>query len=282
MYAAKQRGGNSFQFYSNSMNTEVSKKLQLETRLRKALEREEFSLAYQPMINVETGKVVGAEALLRWEDPEMGVVRPHEFVPIAEETGVILPLGEWALRTACAECKAWEDSGLPPVRMGVNVSTRQLTTQTLVDTVAQILRETGLNSSQLELEITESAIMRDDEATLETLEGLREMGIGLALDDFGTGYSSLSYLRRFPISRVKIDRSFIQEIPENADDMALTSAIIAMAHNLGLTVVAEGVETAAQEDFLRASGCDELQGYHLGRPVTPQEFRRLLENGDTR
>jgi EAL domain-containing protein (putative c-di-GMP-specific phosphodiesterase class I) len=163
--------------------------------------------------------------------------------------------------------------------MGVNVSTRQLTTMTLVETVAQILRETGLSPSQLELEITESAIMRDDEATVGTLEGLREMGIALALDDFGTGYSSLSYLRRFPISRVKIDRSFVQEIPENADDRALTTAIIAMAHSLGLTVVAEGVETGAQEEFLRASGCDELQGYRLGRPVPARDFRRLLEKG---
>jgi len=231
------------------------------------------------MIDVVSGRIVGAEALLCWDDPEMGAVRPQDFIPVAEETGVILPLGEWALRTACAECKAWEDAGLPQIRLGVNVSTRQLTMLTLVETVAQILRDTGLSPSQLELEITESAIMEDDEITLATLNGLQQMGIALALDDFGTGYSSLSYLRRFPISRVKIDRSFVKEIPANADDVALTTAIIAMAHGLGLTVVAEGVETGAQEEFLRDSGCDELQGYRLGRPVPAEEFRHLLEKG---
>jgi predicted signal transduction protein with EAL and GGDEF domain len=277
MSCAKERGRNRHQFYASSMNAEASRKLHLETRLRQALKRGEISIHFQPVYGASSGRMVSAEALLRWDDPDMGLVYPSEFIPIAEETGLIVTLGEWVLRGACAQYHAWQGSGLPAERIAVNLSGHQLRHPGLPETVARVLEETGLAPESLELEITESTIMQDDQLMANALKELRDMGIGLALDDFGTGYSSLSYLRRFPLTRVKIDRSFVKEIPANRDDGALTAAVISMAHGLRLKVVAEGVETAAQADFLRERGCDELQGFLFSKAVPADQFGRLLE-----
>jgi EAL domain-containing protein (putative c-di-GMP-specific phosphodiesterase class I) len=277
MHCAKSRGRNLSQFFAKSMNAEVSRKLHLESRLRKAIDRQEFTLRFQPVFEAATGKLTGAEALLRWNDPDMGMVRPDEFIPIAEETGLIVPIGEWVLRAACAQCHAWQEAGLGRIRMAVNLSGHQVRQAELVETLAGVLAETGLDPSLLELEITESTIMQDDDITTGTLNELHQMGVRLALDDFGTGYSSMSYLRRFAINRVKVDRSFIKEIPTNPDDGAITAAIIAMARSLRIPVVAEGVESAEQLEFLRECGCDEIQGFLLGGPITPEEFSRFME-----
>jgi diguanylate cyclase (GGDEF)-like protein len=278
MYWAKDRGRNNCQFYAKSMNDAAKRKLDLEHRLRRALECHEFSLYYQPLRDARSGALTGAEALLRWEEPELGPVSPVEFVPVAEETGLIVPLGEWVLRTACAQSQAWQAAGYRPIRMAVNLSGRQIRQPTLVDMVARVLQESGLSPAQLELEITESTIMQDDDVTITAFRELNEMGVGLALDDFGTGYSSLSYLRRFPMGRVKIDRAFVSGIPTNPDDAALAAAVIAMAHSLRLLVVAEGVETREQAEFLRESGCDELQGYLISPAVPSEEFVRFLDS----
>jgi diguanylate cyclase (GGDEF)-like protein len=277
MYCAKGRGRNNFQFYTRSMNAEASRRLHLETRLRQALKRRELALHYQPILDAHGGMLVAAEALLRWDDPEMGLVRPDEFVPIAEEVGLIVSIGEWVLRTACAQCREWHDAGFPELRIAVNLSGHQLRQPNLVETVARVLEETGLSPAQLELEITESTIMQDDEGTIAAFQELHEMGVGLALDDFGTGYSSLSYLRRFSLTRVKIDRSFVKGIPADQYDGALTAAVIVMAHSIGLKVVAEGVETPEQADFLRERDCDELQGFLFSRAVPAEEFSQLIE-----
>jgi EAL domain-containing protein (putative c-di-GMP-specific phosphodiesterase class I) len=277
MYHAKSCGRNNYQFYDPSMNAVSERRLHLEGCLRRALDREEFSLVYQPIRDAVTGRICAGEALLRWESAKAQTVSPLEFIPIAEETGLIVELGEWVLRTACTQCEAWRRAGLQPIRMGVNVSGRQLRQPSFVARVARVLNETGLSPGQLDLEITESTIMQEDDVTNAAFYALEEMGVGIALDDFGTGYSSLSYLRRFAIDRVKIDRSFIREISANADDAALTTAIISMAHSLHRRVVAEGVETLEQADFLRENGCDELQGYLFSKPIREEEFTRLLE-----
>jgi diguanylate cyclase (GGDEF)-like protein len=277
MYHAKSRGRNNYQFYAQSMNTASERRLDLERRLRQALEREEFSLLYQPIRDAATGSINAAEALVRWNNPEVGLVPPVEFIPIAEETSLIVDLGEWVLRSASAQCQAWRAEGLRAIRMGVNVSGHQIRQPSFVARVSRVLQETGLSPAQLELEITESTIMQEDEVTNATFRQLAEMGVGIALDDFGTGYSSLSYLRRFAIDRVEVDRSFVQQITFNADDAALATAIIAMAHSLRRRVVAEGVETREQADFLCEHGCDGLQGYLFSKPVSAAEFTRLLE-----
>jgi predicted signal transduction protein with EAL and GGDEF domain len=277
MYSAKGRGRNSYQFFSRSMNEAAQRRLELERRLRAALERDGLSLHYQPVRDASSGEVRGAEALLRWRDPELGPLAPGEFIPIAEETGLIGALGEWVLRRACAQARAWQDAGFRPIRMAVNVSGHQLRLPSFARTVSRALEESGLGASQLELEIIESAIVEREEATEATLCDLDALGVGIVLDDFGTGYSSLSTLRRFPIRRLKVDRAFVAELPGNRDDRVLTQTIVAMARNLGLGVVAEGVETLAQAECLRALGCDELQG-HLFSPAVPAEaFERFLE-----
>ncbi|MBK7950152.1 MAG: EAL domain-containing protein [Deltaproteobacteria bacterium] len=272
MYFAKGRGRNSYSFYSAEMNRTQSQRLEIESRLRAALEREQFEIHYQPIRSAETGLVVAAEALVRWRDPEWGWVPPDQFIPVAEETGLIVPLGQWVFRHVCEQARRWRDECRATIRIGVNVSGKQIREPGMVEMVRQALEQTGVSPTQVELEITESTIMQDDALTTQTLRELKEMGVGLALDDFGTGYSSLSYLRRFTIDRVKIDRTFVAELPGNASDGALTSAIIAMAHGLQLDVVAEGVETEAQARFLELRGCDELQGYLYGRPCAPEEF----------
>ncbi|BAU47175.1 hypothetical protein SVA_0596 [Sulfurifustis variabilis] len=279
MYRAKELGRNTYQFYAAEMTARARERLALEGALRRALEREEFTLRYQPIVDLRGGRVVGVEALLRWRHPERGMVMPEQFVSIAEETGLIVPLGEWVLRTACAQCREWEAAGLPPLRLGVNISARQFQRPDLADTVARILEETGMPPKRLELELTETLLMQSLEATIAAMQRLSAMGVQLSIDDFGTGYSSLAYLKRLPIDRLKIDRSFVQDIPGDPDDAAIASAIIAIAHKLDLTVVAEGVESGAQLAFLRSHGCDVMQGYYFSEPIEPAEFAHLLATG---
>jgi len=272
MYFAKGRGRNGYSFYSAEMNRSQSHRLEIESRLRIAIERGQLEIHYQPIYSAETGLLVAAEALVRWREPEWGYVPPDDFIPVAEETGLIVALGQWVFLHVCEQVRRWRDEQRAVIRIGVNVSGKQIREPGMVEMVRQALEATGVSPTQVELEITESTIMQDDALTIQTLRQLKEMGVGLALDDFGTGYSSLSYLRRFTIDRVKIDRSFVSELPGNASDAALTSAIIAMAHGLQLDVVAEGVETDEQARFLELRGCDELQGYFFGRPCPAEEF----------
>jgi diguanylate cyclase (GGDEF)-like protein len=276
MYAAKSLGKNNFQFYSRTMNEEAESKIELERRLRRAIAEEEFSLQYQPIRHTASGEVDAAEVLLRWRDPELGWVAPGDFVPLAEETGLIVPVGSWLMKRACDQAQAWRQAGYRPIRVAVNVSGRQIREPGFVRQVADVLAETGLDPQDLELEITESTIMQEDEATDTAFRELHELGVQIALDDFGTGYSSLSYLRRFSIHRVKIDRSFVARIPDDPEDMAVTAAIVAMAHHLLIPVVGEGVETIEQARSLTELGCDELQGFLLSPPLPAAEFEHFL------
>jgi diguanylate cyclase (GGDEF)-like protein len=277
MYEAKARGRNNMQFFTAVLSEETARRLALESRLRHAAQSEDFRLHYQPVRDVESGRLVAAEALLRWSDPESGPISPAEFVPVAEQCGLIESIGEWVLRAACAQARAWIEAGYRPIRLAVNLSGHQIQRQGFVPLLRAVLAESDLSPASLELEITESTIMQDSELTRSVLGEISDMGLGLALDDFGTGHSSLSYLKRFPIDRIKIDRSFIDEIPTDADDCAITSAIIAMAHSLRLEVVAEGVETREQMAFLRERGCDQVQGFLFSPAVTAAEFERFLE-----
>ncbi|MHB8252876.1 MAG: GGDEF/EAL domain-containing response regulator [Acidiferrobacter sp.] len=266
MYRAKQQGGNSYQFYQAGMNAQAMMRLDMETHLRRALEREEFVLHYQPQIDLRTGRTTGYEALIRWQRAEHGLISPMDFIPLAEETGLIIPMGEWVLRTACAQCRAWGMEGSQPPRIAVNVSSKQFNGGNLVAIVSRILSETHLGPGILEIEITESVLMHNAQAAIETLRVLSSMGVRISIDDFGTGYSSLSYLKRFPIDVLKVDQSFVRDITTDPDDAAIVSAIITMAHHLDIEVVAEGVETREQLEFLRAQGCDFVQGYYFSRP----------------
>jgi diguanylate cyclase (GGDEF)-like protein/PAS domain S-box-containing protein len=284
MYRAKEHGKNNFQFYSAQMNLHSFERLVLERFLRHALEQDEFQVYYQPKINLVTGCVTGMEALLRWFHPGMGMISPVKFIPLAEETGLIVQIGAWVLRAACAQNQAWQQEGLPPLRVAVNLSARQFAQSGLHDMIIGVLEETGLAPQLLELEITESVTMENPEHAAILLKKLKALGISLAIDDFGTGYSSLSYLKRFPIDSVKIDRSFIKDIPDDEDDVAITQAVIAMAHSLRLKVIAEGVESEQHVEFLREHGCDEAQGYLFGKPMPADEFRQLIlrcEDGTT-
>lgn len=276
MYQAKKRGGNSFHFYSESMNVLALNRLDMESSLRKALERDELTLHYQPQMNIQTGKILGLEALLRWKSPELGHVSPEKFIPVAEETGLILPVGEWVLRTACAQAKAWQEGLGVDLAISVNVSAPQFEQEGFVKTVAGVIMETGLNPHFLKLELTESILMKNIEEVITRQKQLEEIGIGLSIDDFGTGYSSLGYLKRFPIESVKIDKSFVQDILNDPDDALLTKAIISLSHNLRLQVVAEGVETDEQLQFLRANHCDSIQGYLISRPLPAEEVLPFL------
>jgi diguanylate cyclase (GGDEF)-like protein len=276
MSEAVKRGGNEYQFYSEAMNVTNSRKLHIHSRLNGAIDRGDFVLHYQPLREAASGHLVGAEALLRWTDSELGPVGPDEFIPIAESTGQISRIGSWVLSEACAQTCAWQDAGFREIRMSVNVSGCQLRDDDWVETVADTLRETGLSSACLDLEITETSIVREDPKTISALTRLSEMGVGIVLDDFGTGYSSLTHLRGLPINRIKIDRSFVSEITEQGEGGALAGAIVSLAHSLQLEVVAEGVETEAQAKFLRSGGCDEVQGYLFSRPVPAEEFVRFL------
>jgi EAL domain-containing protein (putative c-di-GMP-specific phosphodiesterase class I) len=276
MYHAKEQGRNNYQFYSRAMNAEAFQKLSLESHLRKALERDEFVLYYQPLVNVDNGEVVGAEALIRWQHPDMGLVSPLEFIPLAEETGLIVPISEWVLDRACRQAAAWPRVGTRPLKISVNMSGVHFRRSAMPQTVARALQASGLDPARLKLELTESVLMREVETTLLILKQLNEMGVQLSIDDFGTGYSSFSYLRRFPLHTLKIDRSFVRDIPGHQDVAAITRAIIAMGHSLKLKVVAEGVETRPQLDYLRELGCDEYQGYLFSATIPADQFEALL------
>lgn len=276
MYRAKESGRNQYMFYRPDMAVASYRRLALESQLRRVVERDELRLFFQPQVMASDSGIIGAEALLRWENPDMGMLGPDQFIPLAEEIGVIEAIGEWVMLTACQHAQRWQAAGYEGFRVSVNLSARQFQRDYMQTMVQAVLDETGLPSGSLELEITESLSMQNVHATIETLNALHAMGVQIAIDDFGTGYSSLSYLKKFPIHTVKIDRSFVQDIPEDRDDAALASAIIAMAHSLGLRVVAEGVETDDQLRFFRAQACDLLQGYLFGRPVPASEFAQLL------
>jgi diguanylate cyclase (GGDEF)-like protein len=276
MYHAKEGGRNDYEFFSESMKVAAIQKFTLESDLRKAIDRQEFVLHYQPKLDLQTGTIVGVEALLRWRHPDKGLVSPAEFIPVAENAGLIVSIGEWVLWTACRQAKLWAREGLPRLTMAVNVSGRQFHKGTLIKTVTEVLRGTDLDPRLLEIEITESTTMKDENHAVETLACLKQLGVRVALDDFGTGYSSLSYLRRFPLDSLKIDRSFTMDLTTNAEIASIVTAVIEMAHSLGLRAVAEGVETKEQEAFLRAHDCDEIQGFYFSRPVAPESVAALV------
>lgn len=272
MYRAKDLGRNSFQLYTPSINARSFEHLAMEHSLHRALERNEFLLYFQPVIDLNSGRVVAAEALLRWQHPDLGLISPAEFIPIAEETGLILPIGDWVIRTGCEQLRAWQAQGLRPVSVALNMSGQQFRQQNPAAQARRILHETGIDPALLTFELTESVIMKDAETTIAMLQQIHSMGCAIAIDDFGTGYSSLSYLKRFPVSALKVDRTFVHDVPKDKDAAAIVSAVINLAHNLRLTVVAEGVETEEQLHFLREQGCDYVQGYLLGGPVSAEAF----------
>ncbi|MEH2318265.1 MAG: EAL domain-containing protein [Nostoc sp.] len=277
LYQAKQQGRSQYQYYSPEINAQLQERLTLENELHGALGRNEMLVYYQPLIDLQNGKVTGMEALVRWQHPTLGLISPAKFIPIAEANGLIVPIDQWVLRTACAQNRAWQLAGFNPIRISVNLSARQFEQPNLVDVVSQILQETGLKASYLELEVTESFLMGDIERSIKTLKQLRELGIWLALDDFGTGYSSLNYLKRFPVNMLKIDQSFVQDVISNPDSTAITDAIIALAKSLRLKITAEGVETKEQLDYLQMQGCDEGQGYYFSRPVPADIITPMLQ-----
>ncbi len=276
MYRAKEMGHNNCQFYTPELNVDVEKKLALLEGLRGALEAGQFHLLYQPKVDLHTGLIFGVEALLRWQHPEHGLVSPLRFIPLAEESGLIVAIGEWVLRSACFQSMAWQAQGLDPITISVNVSPRQFEEKRLVERIARALSDSALAPGALELEVTESLIMRDLQQAIDKMRMIEAMGIALSIDDFGTGYSSLSALKSFPISRLKIDKSFVSELADNPDDQAIALAVISLGHKLNLRVIAEGVETAQQRDFLRANDCDEMQGYLFSRPVPPEQIAAML------
>jgi diguanylate cyclase (GGDEF)-like protein/PAS domain S-box-containing protein len=278
MYQAKENGRQSFRFFKPAMNVRAVERQSIEESLRRALERNEFALHYQPKIDLRTGAITGAEALLRWTHSTHGLVSPARFIPVAEDCGLILPIGAWVLREACAQARAWVDAGLPVATMAVNVSAMEFRNENFLGNLTAILTETGFDPRSLELELTESVLMKRAESTASILQSVRERGVQVAVDDFGTGYSSLSYLRKFPVDALKIDQSFVRQIGDG-EDTTLVTAVIAMARSLKLRVVAEGVETVGELTFLRAHQCDEAQGYYFSRPVPPQQFATLLKTG---
>ncbi len=277
MYQAKQRGKNNFQFYSEKLNAESLERQTLEIGLRHALDRNEFRLHYQAKRDIRSGQITGMEALLRWEHPDLGLVAPMKFIPVAEETGLIVPIGKWVLRTACLQNVAWQQQGLPHLGIAVNLTARQFVDENLLADLVTILAETGMDARLLELEIAESLLMQDVNRALQVLTGLKKLNVRIAIDDFGIGYSSLSALQQFPLDAIKIDRSFIRDVASVTEDKALTEAIITMGKTLSLTVVAQGVETKEQADFLRDNACDEFQGFYFNKPVPADQFKVLLQ-----
>jgi diguanylate cyclase (GGDEF)-like protein/PAS domain S-box-containing protein len=279
MYRAKEQGRNHYQHYSPVMNVRTLERLALESSLRHALERKELLLHYQPRVDLNTGQIICVEALLRWQYPDLGLIPPNQFIHLAEETGLIIPIGEWVLHTACKQNKLWQAMGLLPIRVAVNLSPRQFEEKNFVETIARVLKDTGLDPNYLELELTENLVMKNAESSIATLRQLNAMGIQISIDDFGTGYSSLSYLRRFPIHSLKIDQSFVRDITTDPDDSVIVTAMIILAHSLKLKVIAEGVETKEQLDFLRSLKCHEMQGYLFSKPLPENEMTRLLATG---
>ena len=280
MYFAKEEGKNNYQFFSKDIQSQSNERLSLETNLRSALERKEFSLHYQAKVDFKTGEITGVEALLRWDNSYLGSVTPTQFIPVAEETGLIVPIGRWVMKTACAQNVAWQRQGLPSVCMAVNLSLRQLMDDKLLEDIKAALDDSGMAPNLLELEITESMLMHNPARLIAVLTNIKKMGVRLAIDDFGTGYASLAQNKNFPIDTLKVYRSFIRNLPQDSENRAITQAIIAMGKTLSLTVVAEGVETQAQEDFLRDHICDEMQGFYFSKPIAPDQFGYLLRNHD--
>jgi diguanylate cyclase (GGDEF)-like protein len=276
MYLAKEEGKNDFRLFTDDMKTQSIEELMLETNLRNALERDEFVLQYQPKIDLRTGQITGVEALLRWDQPDLGMLQPNQFIPLAEETGLIVPIGRWVLKTACEQHMAWRRDELPPICMAINLSPRQFQHEQLLRDIDDTLATTGMSPELLELEITEGMVMQNVERAIGLLTEIKKRGVRLSMDDFGTGYSSMALIKRFPIDTLKIDRSFIRDLPENTDDKAIADAIIRLGKALRLTIVAEGVETTEQEAFLRDHACDEMQGYLFSRPVSAENIPALL------
>ena len=277
MYKAKREGRGRYQFYVAELNKIIQQRTAIERDLRTALAKDQLRLHYQPQLDLSTGQVVGVEALLRWQHPERGDISPVEFIPVAESTGLIMPIGEWVLRTACQQARAWQDAGLPPVRVAINLSAVQFRHKNLHETITQALADSHLEPCWLEVELTESLIMKDVRTTIETLQNLHELGVQISIDDFGTGYSSLSYLTRFPINKIKLDKSFVRDV-DKKDGAAIAHTVITLGHSLNMKVMAEGVETVEQLHFLREHGCNEVQGYYFGRPMPPGAIERLLRS----
>lgn len=276
MSYAKHEGGNTFKFFAHTMNDRAAERLNVEIDLKKALDRGELALFYQPQIDLSTGKIAGLEALMRWQHPELGLIMPSKFIPIAEESGLIIPIGAWGLNEACRQACIWQQAGLAPIRIAVNISSNQFRQGGLVPMVKKALLDSGLSPSLLELELTESCIMQDIDATITTLVQLKEIGVNLSVDDFGTGYSSMNYLKRFPLDTLKIDRSFVMDITTDPNDAAIINAIIALARSLGLKTIAEGVETQEQLQFMRHHLCDEIQGFFISEPLPAVEVKHFL------
>jgi diguanylate cyclase (GGDEF)-like protein len=277
LYSAKANGRNNYQFYLPEMNSQASNLLNLETLLHQAIEHEEFTIYYQPQVNIKTGEITGMEALVRWRQPELGLVSPGEFIPLAEENGLIVTIGEWVLRNACAQTKAWQDAGFSKLRIGVNLSPRQFQEPNLVQLVGKILAETGLAPEFLELEITETTVMQNVEFARAMLYSLQDMGVHISMDDFGTGYSSLGYLKKFPFHTLKIDQSFVRELKDNFQDIAIISAIIALGRGLNLRIIAEGVETKEQLQLLHRLDCEQIQGYFFSPPLAVEEATKFMQ-----
>lgn len=277
MNQAKKQGRNRYQYYSESMNTSTIERFTIENKLRRALERNEFMLFYQPQIDISTGRIIGVEALIRWLQPDLVLVKPGKFIPVTEETGLIVPIGEWILRSACAQSKLWRDEGLEPFNITVNVSGVQFLQDAFIEMVAQALIDSGVDGSFLKLELTESILMKDLENSIRKMNLLRDMGVRISIDDFGTGYSCLNYLKRFPVEILKIDRSFIKDVEANSDDQSIVRAIIALAHNLNMKVIAEGVETKKQLGLLRGYGCDAAQGFLICPPIHPNSLKQFIK-----
>ncbi len=280
MYFAKEEGKNNYQFYSKDIQSQSNERLGIETNIRLALERKEFSLQYQARLDFKTGAITGVEALLRWNNPFLGSVTPTQFIPVAEETGLIVPIGRWVLKTACAQNVAWQRQGLPTVRMAVNLSLRQLMDYNLLEDIKAALVDSGMAPNLLELEITENMTMHNPTRLIAVLNNIKKLGVRIAIDDFGTAYSSLAQIKNFPVDTLKVDRSFIRNLPQDSENQAITEAIITMGKNLNITVVAEGVETQEQKDFLRDHICDEMQGFYFSKPIAPDQFGDLLRNHD--
>jgi diguanylate cyclase (GGDEF)-like protein len=276
MYRAKELGKNGVQFFSEEMNRKISNRLVIENNLIDALDKNEFFLVYQPIVNIKTGVVTGVEALIRWIQPQLGLIMPVNFIPVAEASGIILPIGEWVMRNACLQAKKWQMAGVSSLQMSVNLSSKQFKQPNLLENISNIIAETAFDPHLLSIELTESTIMDDIEKNIDLLKQLKKIGVSISIDDFGVGYSSLNYLKQLPVDKLKIDRSFIKDIPIDQDDMAITSAIIAMGSTLGLKILAEGVESREQLDFLKKLNCDEIQGYYFSRPLEADECTKLL------
>ena len=277
MYTAKQQGKNRIAFYTDALDSNNMMRLSLATEMRQGLKANEFIVYYQPQIDLTNNRIVGAEALIRWQHPKKGFMSPLDFIPLAEETGFIEALGAWVVSTACQQCKRWHDQGYSDFIMAVNLSARQFLFTDIVDTVSSALKETQLPAQYLELEITENGLMERADKVIDSLDALKALGVSLSIDDFGTGYSSLSYLKRFPIDKLKIDRAFVKDLPADEQDAAISKSIIALGKSMKLTIIAEGVETEAQREFMIAEGCNEMQGYLFSQPVSSEDLENLLK-----